>query len=203
MAPGNLGLDAEQGLAELEDHSGPAQLGERVRRRTGGDDRAVGQRLARPVMVGDDDVEPPFSSLGHLVDSRDPAVDGEDEAATLVREPGKRLAADAVALVEAARQVPGDVRAELAKEKNGQSGGGDAVDVVVAVNADPATLLDSCTDLGACSLHVSEQEGIVRRLLAVEEAARDSRVGVAAADQYRGRQFRDSELANELRLGVR
>ena len=42
----------------------------------------------------------------------------------------------------------------------------------------------------------------MRRLLAVEEAARDGRVGVAAADEHRGRQLRDSELADELRLGV-
>ena len=202
MTTGNVGLDSEQGLAQLEDHSRPAKLGERVRGRAGRDDRAVGQRLARPVMVGDDDVEPAFSRLGDLVDGRDPAVDGEDEPAAFVREPGKRLAADAVALVEAAREVPGDVCAELAQEKYGEGGGGDAVDVVVAVDADPASLLHRGSDLRARCLHVPEQEGIVRRLLAVEEAARDSRVGVAAPDQYRSRQLRDAELADEAGLGV-
>ena len=143
MPLGNVGLDAEQGLAELVDDAGPAELRERIVRRTGRDDRAVGQRLAGPVMVGDDDVEPAFSGLGDLVDGRDPAVDGEDEPATLVGEPGKRVAADAVALVEAAREVPGDVGAELAQEKNGERGRGDAVDVVVAVDADPASLARS------------------------------------------------------------
>ena len=57
VATRDLGVDAEQRLAELVDDAGAAELGERVRGRTGGDDRAVGQRLARPVMVGDDDVE--------------------------------------------------------------------------------------------------------------------------------------------------
>ena len=153
-------------------------------------------------MVGDDDVEPAFSRLGDLGNGRDPAVDGEDEPAAFVREPGKRLAADAVALVEAAREVPVDLCTELTQQKYGERGGGDAVDVVVAVDADPASLLDGGSDLRACGLHVAEQERIVRRLLAVEEAARDSRIGVAAPDQYRGRQLRDAELADEPGLSV-
>ena len=98
--------------------------------------------------------------------------------------------------------MPGDLCAELAQEENGEGGGGDAVHVVVAVDADPATLLHRGSDLRACGLHVPQQEWIVRRLLAVEEAARDSRVGVAAPDQYRGRQLRDAELADEPGLGV-
>ena len=81
VAARNLGLDAEQGLAELVDDAGSAELGERVLGRTGCDDRTVGQRLARPVVVGDDDVEAAFPRLGHLGDGRDPAVDGEDEPA--------------------------------------------------------------------------------------------------------------------------
>ena len=54
-------------------------------------------------MVRDDDVEAAFPRLGHLGGGRDPAVDCEDEPAALVGEPGKRLAADAVAFVEATR----------------------------------------------------------------------------------------------------
>ena len=57
MAPRNLGVDAEQRLAELVDDAGAAELGERVVGRARRDDRAVGQRLGRPVMVGDDHVE--------------------------------------------------------------------------------------------------------------------------------------------------
>ena len=158
----------------------------------------VGQRLGRPVMVRDDDVEAAFFRLGHLGDGRDPAVDGEDEPAALVGEPGERLAADAVAFVEATRQMPGDLGAELAQEENGERGGGDAVDVVVAVDADPAALLDSGTDLRARDLHVAEQERVVRRLLAVEETARVGGIGEAAPHEHGGRQLGDPELANEL-----
>ena len=188
---------------ELVNDSGPAELGERVLGRTGCYDGTVGQRLARPVMVGDDHVEPSFLGLGHLVDGRDPAVDGEDEPAALVGEPGERLAADAVALVEATREMPGDVGAELAQEKDGEGGGGDAVHVVVAVDADPSPLRDGCSDLGTCGLHVPEQEGVVRRLLAVEEAASVGRVGVPTPDEHGGRHIGDPELPNELCLGGR
>ena len=111
------------------------------------------------------------------------------------------LAADAVALVEAARQVPGDVGAELAQQENGERGGGDPVDVVVAVDADPAALLDGGADLRARSFHVAEEERVVRRLLAVEEAARVGGIGVAAPDEHGGGQLGDAERAGELRLG--
>ena len=111
MTPGDVGVDAEERLPELVHDSCPTELGERVRRRARSDDGTVGQRLGRAVMVGDEDVEPPFSRLGDLGDGRDSAVDGEDEPAALVREPCERLAADAVALVEATREMPGHVGA--------------------------------------------------------------------------------------------
>ena len=48
---------AEQRLGELVHDARAAELGERVVRRARRDDRAVGQRLARPVVVGDDHVD--------------------------------------------------------------------------------------------------------------------------------------------------
>ena len=54
-------VGAEERLRELDDDARAAEIGERVVGRPGGDDRAVRQRLARPVVVGDDhvDAEPP------------------------------------------------------------------------------------------------------------------------------------------------
>src|SRR5581483_7898848 len=100
VASRNVGLDAEQCLPELVDDTGTAKLGKRVRGGAGGDDVTVRQHLTRPVVVGDDDVEAAFPRLGHLRSRRDPTVDREDEPTALVREPGERLAADAVSLVE-------------------------------------------------------------------------------------------------------
>ena len=106
MAREQLAVRAEQRLAELVDDAGAAELRERVVGRARGDDRAVGQRLAGPVVVGDDDVEPARARLGDLLDRGDAAVDGQDEPAALVGEPREGLALEAVALLEAARQVP-------------------------------------------------------------------------------------------------
>ena len=134
----HLGVDAEERLAELVDHARAAQLRERVLRRPGRHDRAIGKRVAGPVMIGDDHVEPARTSLRHLCDGGDPAVHRQTRA----RSPRLRVrssvaAGDAVALVEPARQVPGDVGSELAQQKHGERRGRDAVDVVVAVDADP------------------------------------------------------------------
>src|SRR6185312_13454491 len=60
MTPRNLRVDAEEGLSQLVDDSGAAELGKWVLGRASGDDRTVGQRLGRPVMVRDDDVEAAF-----------------------------------------------------------------------------------------------------------------------------------------------
>ena len=106
---------APSASSELVDDAGAAELRERVVGRPRRDDRAVGQGLARPVVVGDDDLEPRRPGLRDLLDGRDPAVDGQNERATLLREPRQRLARDAVALLEAARQVPLDVGAEAAR----------------------------------------------------------------------------------------
>jgi hypothetical protein len=99
--------------------------------------------------------------------------------------------------------MPGDLCAELAQEEDRERGGGDAVDVVVAVDTDPAALLDGGTDLRAGGLHVAQQERVVRRLLPIEEAARHGGIGVAAPHKHCGCQLGDPELANERCLGVR
>ena len=61
---------------------------------------------------------PSVARRGDLLDRGDAAVDREDEPAALLGEPLERLAADAVALVEAARQMPLDVGAELAQDEH-------------------------------------------------------------------------------------
>ncbi len=98
--------------------------------------------------------------------------------------------------------MPCDVGPELAQQKYGERGGRNAVDVVVAVDADPAPLLDRRADLRAGGLHVAEEERIVRRLLAVEETRRLGRIGVAATDEHGGRQLGDSERTDEPGLCV-
>ncbi|MDX6487303.1 MAG: isopenicillin-N epimerase, partial [Gaiellaceae bacterium] len=162
------------------------------------DDGAVRELRAGTVVVGDDDVEAGGARLGDLGDGRDPAVDREHEPAAVVGESRQRRAADAVALVEATRQVPLDVRSEVAQHEDGERRRTDAVDVVVAVDADPLAGRDRAPDPVDGLPHAAEQEGVVRRQLALEEGARDVGVAIAAPDEDARRQLADAELLGEL-----
>ena len=193
-----LRAGAEQRLAELVDDAGAAELPERIRRlAVRADQRAVGQVLPGPVMVGDDDLEPAGPCGGDLVDRGDAAVDRQDEAASLVGKPLERRLAHAVALVEAARQVPFRVGAELAQDQDRERGRRDAVGVVIAVDADPAAVRDRGADRRARGFHVAECEGIVLRQRALEKRPRPGRVAVAAAGEHDGGRRGDAELRRE------
>src|SRR6266536_1570343 len=193
----DLRLDAEERLPELVDDARTAQLGERIVGRPRRDDRAVGQRLAWPMVVGDDHFEPERLRLGALRNGRDAAVDREHEAAALVGEPAEGVAADAVTLVEPARQVPVDVRPELAQQEDGKGRRGDSVDVVVAVHTDARPRCDRGPDALAREAHVSEQERIVGRALAREKRPRLLGVGVPAPDKDAGRKLTDPQRVGE------
>ena len=118
MPAQHFGLGAQQRLAELVDDARPTELLEGIVGRSGRDDRTIRQLFARAVVVGDDDFEAELACAPDLFDGGDAAVDGQDQSASLRREPLERLAADAVALVEAARQVPFDLRAELPQHEH-------------------------------------------------------------------------------------
>ena len=153
------------------------------------------------MVIGDDDVEAARLRARDLVDGRDPAVDGQHEAAALVGEPVERLAGEAVALVEAARQVPVGVGAERAQRQDGECRRADPVDVVVAVDADALARGDRRANRLDGRAHVAEQEGVVLRRLRGEEGGGGFGVGVAAANEYACGQLADLEGARE-RLNV-
>ena len=120
-------------------------------------------------MVGDDhvDAEPPgLLDLGH---GGDAAVDREDELHALLGQPRDRRRRDAVALLEAARQVPADVGADLPQRQHGERRRADAVDVVVAVDADPLVPLDRRSQALHGHRHVAEEQRIVGDALGLEE----------------------------------
>ena len=146
----------EQRLAELVDDARSAKLRKGIGRRARRDHGAVRQRVTGPVMVGDDDLEAERLRLGDLLDGGDPAVDREHEPDAVGCELREGDTRHAVALLEPARQVPRDVGAELAEDEHGESGGADAVDVVVAVHADALPRLDRGADAFDREGHVPE-----------------------------------------------
>ncbi len=154
------------------------------------------------MVVRHDDLEAERLRLCDLVDCGDPAVDREDEADTLSRETGERLARDAVALFEPTREMPHHVRVELAEEENCERGRADAVHVVVAVDADPLPGCDSSADAFHGNGHVAQQQRVVPGQLGVQEPARRCRIGVAAANEDGRRDVAQTELTSE-RVGRR
>jgi hypothetical protein len=196
-APHGLALAAEQRLRELVHDARAAQLGERVARRPRGDDRTVGERVTRAMVVGHDHVEATGARGGHLLDRRDPAVDGQDEPAALVREPVDRVARDAVPLLEPAREVPLHLGAELAQRQHCKRRGADAVRVVVAVYADALAPLDGGADALARGPHVAQQERVVSGVARLEERAGGVGLREPAAGEHRRGQLADAELTGE------
>ena len=176
---------AEQRLRELPDDPGPAQPDERVVALQRRDDGTRRKGVPRPVVVGDDDGQTERPGKLDLGDGRDPAVDGQDEVEALLGEAGQCLAVEAVPLLEARRQMPGDVGPHLAQQQDGQRRRADPVGVVVAVDADALARLDRGTERGDSLSHVAEPEWVVSRKRTFEEGAGLPRLRVAAADEHR------------------
>jgi hypothetical protein len=152
------------------------------------------------VVVGHDDVEPPGARVRDLLYRRDPAVDGEEEPAPVVGKALQRRRADAVPLVEAARQMPLDVGAERPQRQHGERRGTDPVHVVVAVDADPLPAGDRGADPSARLRHVSEQQRVVCGRLGGEKRGGARRLRVPPPNEHRRGQLADAERLGE---GVR
>ena len=76
---------------------------------------------------------------------------------------------------------------------DGQRGRADAVDVVVAVYADPNPLRDGGPDPADGRLHVSEQGRVVGGILGLQEPTRRVRLVVAAPQENRRDDLADAE----------
>ena len=188
---------AEQRPREGVDDPRPTEVGARVVGRTRRDDEAVRQRVARPMVVRDDDVEAELASARDLRDGGDAAVDGDDEVDPVGRELLDRLERKAVALVEPARQAPVDRRAELPQDEDADGGRGDPVDVVVAVHADALSRGDRGADPLDGGGHVAERQRVVTGVVCLEERARLDGVVEAAPDEHGGRRLAYSQLSGE------
>ena len=154
------------------------------------------------MVVGDDDVQPELAGARDLGDSRDPTVDGDHEVDTVGGELLDGLEREPIALVEPARQAPLDAGAELLEDQDADRGGGDAVDVVVAVHADPLTRVDRGADSLDRGGHVAERERVVARRLGSEERARNGGFLEPTADEDGRRDLAQPELLGERRDAV-
>ena len=102
------------------------------------DDRAVGEDLAREVMVSDHDLHAGGPGGGDLLDGADSAIDGDDELGAPALDLLDARHRQAVAVGEPVGDEPVALGAEGAEGRDEDRGRGDAIDVVVAVDRDPA-----------------------------------------------------------------
>jgi hypothetical protein len=182
-----------QRLRELVRDAGRAQVGERVATERRVHDRAVRQRLARAVVVGDDDLYAERARVRDLLDRGDAAVDRDEQLG-----PRRRLALDArdrqaVAVLEAAGQLAHRGRAEALERPCQDRRGADAVNVVVAVDDDPRAARDmphQDLDRGGQTRHQSRVVAIGR----CQKETRGLRGVVSAPDEDRRRDGMKPEL---------
>ena len=154
-------LDAQERAGDLVSDARGAEVGARVSRDDGMDDRAIGELRARLVVVGDDDVDAERPCVCDLVDRRDPAVGGDQEASAALGQPVDRLAAEAVAVLDAPGDKPVALGASVAQGADEDRGGGGAVDVVVAVDRDRLLRGDRTPDRRNRGVHSRELGRIV------------------------------------------
>ncbi len=144
------------------------------------------------MMVGDDQLEPQFACEQGLGDARDSAIDAHHEPLRiLLMQLPQRLAIDAVTFFEAGGDVivgpPTGERDAVPQ----QGRGGDAVDVVVAVNRDPPL----GANRGNNAIGGIRQAGKLLRLVEGREPRVQKRRRVmpqSTGDEHLGHQGRDA-----------
>ena len=144
VALGPLGAGERSG--ELVGHARGTEVLVGIAGDDGMDDRAVGQLLARLMVIGDDcgdSLRPGRSDLRHRVD---PAVHRDHEARAALGEALDRGGRQPVAVLGARGDQPVAISAQLAQGRDQDRSRGDTVDVVVAVHGDELAARDRIPD---------------------------------------------------------
>ena len=183
-------------LGQLVSDARGAEVGERVAADGWVHDRAGGQALARAVMIGDHYLQSEFPRTIHLRRRRDRAVHGDEQPGALGCEPLNGGGGEPVAVVEPARQVPGNASAQAPQRPHEHRGGGDAIHVVVAVHHNRRSARHVVEDPIARRAHVPKQERIVP-LAALEEAPRALRRVISAPHENRRHRRREPKLPGD------
>src|SRR3954469_17386480 len=98
------------------------------------------------MMIRNDQIHPALACDLPLLDGGDPAVDGDDHLRALVTDLRDRFGIEPVPLVDAMGDVEAYGAAERFDGVPEDRGGGDAVDVVVAVDDDPLAIANRLRD---------------------------------------------------------
>ena len=134
---------------------------ERIRavRPVGVDDgHGGGELLFALVMVGDDKIDAERCGVGGLINARDAAVDRDDQRDAGLGKGADGVAAETVALFDAAGDMQGHIRAAGAEIIGEKTGGGDAVHIIVAKDGDLFAAFQRPCDAGYGFVHVLHQK---------------------------------------------
>ena len=125
----------------------------------------AGQRLLALVVVGDDHVHAQGVGEVHLLHAGDAAVHRDEKPCALAVQPFDGVAAQAVAVLDAAGDVVQHVGAPALEVVHQNTGGGDAVHVVVAEHGDLLPVRQRLLHTGRGLVHIRHQERAVGQTL--------------------------------------
>ena len=190
-APGSL----ERG-DELVGDGGPAEAREGIGADLGVDDRAIGKRRSRLMVVGDDRRDAHRLDSLDLRNRPDPAVGRDQQAGFPLAQVLDTRPAQPVAIRESVGNDPIALRSGAAHRADEDRRRAHPVDVVVAVDRDPPAGTDRGLDRIDRDADPLEALRIVR-LVGIEERPRLLNGPVAAADQRDRDRVSEAELVGE------
>jgi hypothetical protein len=111
-------------------------------------------------MIDDDDVDARVARHGQRLERLGAAIDGDDQLRPFLGKPYQRLPRRTIALHQPVGDIGFGIGAELAKQTDQQSGGGGAVDVIIAEDGDRLAPLDRVGEPAGRLVHVPEDARI-------------------------------------------
>ena len=163
----------------------------------------VGQHVLALVVVGDDQVQANFPAEAGFLNASDAAVHGNDKIHPLAAEAPQRVAAQAIAVLDAAGDILHTVGAPGAQIVHQEDRGGDAVHIVIPEHGDLLARCQGAVDPGHRLIHVLHQEGGVGQLpVPLQEGGGILRCGDAPGRQDGGEQAGIPGRAQAVRRGL-
>ena len=154
------------------------------------------------MMIDHDDVH--AGRLGHRqrLERLCAAIDGDDQARALARQPHQRLARGAIALHQPVGDIGFGMQAKVAQQADEQRRAGRAIDVIIAEDAHILLRLDRVGDPLGRRIHVAKQAGVGHEGANGGVAVRVQRVARTAARQQQLRHQIVGQIGWVARIGI-
>ena len=130
----------------------------------------LGQLILAFVVVGDDQIHPQLPAQPGFLNGGDAAVHRNNQGNALAFQLVQGNGVQAIALFQAAGDVADAVGALLAQKVGKQTGGGNAVHIVVAEDRDFFTPGNGCRHPPSGQSHIRQQIGVRQAAIAVQKA---------------------------------